>query len=414
MKNADTGKKKKALLVTRVSGFIPQFEMNNVKILQKMGYEVHYAANFNTIVYGNDNSRLDGTGIIRHQVDFIRKPSLNDIKIAYEQLKNEILKGDYDVIHCHMPLSGILTRLAANSVRKKTKKKVPVIYTVHGMHFFAGCPTKNWVMYPVERYLARFTDRLITINDEDYKRASGFPVRGEAEKISGVGINLERFKDFRKKSWDIYVPDENEEQTEKNNIRIRYGIPDDYYIMVSVGELAPGKKNMVAIEALAEVKDLKIAYLICGEGQMREELEKRAGQLGVRNRVFFAGYVTDTPLVLSQSDIFIFPSAREGLPVSVMEALAVGLPVIASDIRGVRDLVVHTKGGYLVHGHSPEDYAVKIRRIFTEKYGKSAVKRNKRRQQMGEFNMGHIKKFSIDVVDGQMRKIYADLLGGLK
>ena len=134
----------------------------------------------------------------------------------------------------------------------------------------------------------------------------------------------------------------------------------------------------------------------------------------LRERVFFAGYVTDTPLVLSQSDIFIFPSAREGLPVSVMEALAVGLPVIASDIRGVRDLVVHTKGGYLVHGHSSEDYAVKIRRIFTEKYGKSAVKRNKRRQQMGEFNMGHIKKFSIDVVDRQMRKIYADLLGGLK
>lgn len=271
---------------------------------------------------------------------------------------------------------------------------------------------KNWIMYPVERELARYTDRLITINDEDYGRAVRFPIRGKAEKINGVGLKTERFKEFHKKSWDIYMPDKEETQTVQNNIRLRYGIPDDHYILVSVGELAPGKKNMVVIDALAELKDLKISYLICGEGQMREELEKRAAELGVSDRIVFAGYVTDTPLILSQSDVFVFPSAREGLPVSVMEAMAAGLPVIASDIRGVRELVVHAKGGYLVHGHVPEDYAVKIRRIFTEKYGKSAIPRNKRRQQMGEFNMEYVKKYSMEVVDKQMRKIYADLLGG--
>ena len=144
-----------------------------------------------------------------------------------------------------MPLSGILARLAANAVRKETKKNVPVIYTVHGMHFFRGCPLKNWIMYPVERELARYTDRLITINDEDYGRAVRFPIRGKAEKINGVGLKTERFKEFHKKSWDIYMPDKEETQTVQNNIRLRYGIPDDYYILVSVGELAPGKKNTV-------------------------------------------------------------------------------------------------------------------------------------------------------------------------
>ena len=182
--------------------------------------------------------------------------------------------------------------------------------------------------------------------------------------------------------------------------------------MVSVGELTSGKKNMVALEALAEVRDLKIVYLICGEGQMKEELEKRACELGIADKVFFAGYVTDIPRLLSQCDIFVFPSAREGLPVAVMEAMAVGLPIVASDIRGVRELVIHTKGGYLVNGHNSEDYAVKIRRMFTEKYGKSAVSRNERRRQMGVFNMEYVKKYSIEVVDKQMRKIYADLLGG--
>ena len=408
--NTDKDEKKKALLVARVSGFIPQHEMNNVKILQEMGYEVHYATNLNVVVYGKDNSRLDGTGIITHQIDFMRKPSFMDIKKAYIQLKNEMLGTEYSIIHCHMPLSGVLTRLAANAVRKEKNKEVPVIYTVHGLHFFKGCPVKNWLMYPVERWLARYTNRLITINEEDYKRVLKFPVRGKAERISGVGIRLDRFKEFEKKNWGLYKPQQNEEQTSENNIRIRYGIPQDYAIMVSIGELSPGKKNIVVIEALKELKDLKIVYLICGEGQMKEELQQKAKEYDLEDRVIFAGYVTDIPRVLFQSDVFVFPSAREGLPVAVMEAMAAGLPVVASDIRGVNDLIVHAKGGYLVQGHSPEDYAVKIRRLFTEKYGKSAVPREKRRKQMGEFNKEYIKKYSLDVVDKQMRKIYAEVL----
>ena len=78
---------RKALLVTHVSGFVPQFEMNNVRILQKMGYEVHYASNFNNPSYGYDNSRLEGTGIICHQVDFERSPFKLKNAAAYRQLK---------------------------------------------------------------------------------------------------------------------------------------------------------------------------------------------------------------------------------------------------------------------------------------------------------------------------------------
>ena len=79
---------KKALLTTTVSGFVPQFEMNNVRILQQMGYEVHYASNFNNISYGFDNHRLDGTGIIRHQIDYTRSPfQIKENIVAYKQLK---------------------------------------------------------------------------------------------------------------------------------------------------------------------------------------------------------------------------------------------------------------------------------------------------------------------------------------
>lgn len=180
---------KKALLVTRVSGFVPQFEMNDVKILQKMGYEVHYASDFKIIVYGMDNERLQGTGIVCHDIGFCRSPFSRKVVSSYRELKKIMLEEQFDLIHCHMPVTGVVTRLAAEAVRKKTKRDVPVLYTAHGFHFFRGAPLINWLYYIPERWLARYTDRLITINKEDYQRASGFPVRGKVEKIPGVGVD---------------------------------------------------------------------------------------------------------------------------------------------------------------------------------------------------------------------------------
>lgn len=394
---------KKALLVTRVSGFIPQHEMNNVRLLQQMGYEVHYATNLNVVVYGKDNSRLEGTGIVTHQIDFCRSPFSRQVLVAFEQLKNLMLEEEFDLVHCHMPMSGVLARMAAQSVRRFTGRQVPVLYTAHGFHFCQGESLKNWLYYPVERRMARYTDVLITMNKEDFERAGKFPVRGRVEKINGVGISMERFTPWQKSTWEA------ERAEGEADIRRRYQIPDDYYIMVSVGELSARKNHMVILETLSELKDLKLVCIICGEGQKKEALKARAKELGIENQVIFAGYVENTMEVLKQSDCFIFPSLREGLPVAVMEAMAVGLPVIASDIRGVRDLIRHTSGGYLVKGFAPEDYAVKVRRLFTEKEGKSAVPRKLRRQQMGEWNRRRVQEFSSEVTKKQMQEIYQSL-----
>ena len=115
---------KKALIVTRVSGFVPQFEMNNVKILQEMGYEVHYAANYEVVVYGNDNHRLANTGIKQHHIAFGRSPFSRDVWRHYKQLKKLMLEEEFDLIHCHMPMTGVLTRMVAKKVRKLTGKKM--------------------------------------------------------------------------------------------------------------------------------------------------------------------------------------------------------------------------------------------------------------------------------------------------
>lgn len=398
---------KKALLVTRVSGFIPQHEMNNVKLLQEMGYEVHYATNLNVVVYGRDNSRLEGTGLVLHQVDFNRSPASPDTKKALFQLVQLMTEIPFDLVHCHMPLSGVLARMAAQRVRTMTGRKVPVLYTAHGFHFCKGAPWKNWAYYPVERHMARYTDRLITINEEDYRRAGTFPLRGRAERISGVGLRLERFDGYRKESWE--VPCRRAVKREGGiDFRQRYGIPDDCILAVTVGELAPGKNHLAAIEAVAKTPDLKTACLICGEGAMEQTLRRRITELHLEDRVILTGYVEDIPALLQQCDVFLFPSGREGLPVALMEAMAVGLPVIASDIRGVSDLMVHAEGGYLVQGFAPEAYAGKLRRMFSDGAG-GQMPRAERRRQMGLWNRERVREFSLPVVEKQMRKIYESL-----
>lgn len=397
---------KKALLVTRVSGFVPQFEMNNVKILQELGYEVHYAADYNTIVYGNDNSRLDGTGIVRHQIDFVRSPFSKEVKVSIQQLEKLMLEEKFDLIHCHMPMSGVVARKAAWNVYKKTGRKVPVLYTAHGFHFYSGAPLKNWVYYPIERFFSRYTDRLILINEEDYNRAKKFPVRGSVERIMGVGMNLGKFEGYEKQSYQLASEELYDGETD---IREKYGIGEENYIVVSVGELTTRKNNILMLNAMAELRDLNLTYVMCGSGPVEEELKAKAKELNIESKVVFTGYTTEVLSILRQADCFVFPSFQEGLPVAVMEAMAVGLPVIASRIRGITDLIDHTKGGYLIDGFEPVDYAVKIRRIFTEKDGKSAVPREKRRREMGEWNRERIKQFALPIVDKKMREIYKSL-----
>lgn len=403
------GKIMKALIVTRVSGFLPQFEANNVKILQEMGYEVHYAANFNTVVYGKDNHRLEGLGLVCHQIDFERSPFSPGVRKAYKQLKELMEQESFDLIHCHMPMSGVVARMAAQAVRKRSGRKVPVLYTAHGLHFYQGAPLKNWIYYPVERFLARYTDRLILINEEDYKRAGKFPIRGRVERIMGVGMRLERFDAWKKEEYSI-----GRKVTDVDNgvkdIYEEYGIPEEYGILISVGEITQRKNHIVMIDAMKELLDLPLVYVICGSGPWEEKLKMHVKEQGLESRVKFAGYVDQIPGVLKQADCFVFPSFQEGLPVAVMEAMAVGLPVIATGIRGITDLLEHTKGGYLVDDWEPENYAVKVRRMFSERGGKSPVSREVRRQDMGQWNRQRIKEFALPVVEKKMREIYRSVM----
>lgn len=383
---------KKALIVTRVSGFVPQFEMNNVKILQELGYEVHYAANFDTVVYGRDNSRLEGTGIVCHHIAFCRSPFSPAVRNSYAELKELMLTERFDLIHCHMPMTGVVTRLASKAVEKQTGTHVPVLYTTHGFHFFSGAPIQNWLYYVPERFLGRYTDRLITINTEDYERALTFPVRGKVEQIPGVGIQpCQTFND--PKNYNLIRHDK----------RAELGISDEECMLLSVGELNKNKNHIQILQALKECEDASLKYVLCGEGTQYEALKKYTEIHKLDSQVIFTGYCSDIDHMLAAADIFVFPSLREGLSVALMEAMQAGLPVIAKKIRGNVDLIEHKKGGFLVEKGLVEEYVTAIRMLQNDSNLAGC---------MGKWNKTQVQKFMIDKVDKRMREIYQSVIGG--
>jgi len=366
---------KRILIVSTVSRQFYLFEQGNIEVLKTLGYEVHCAANFE-----DANERLDALDIIRQSFDIQRSPfSLKNIK-AYDQLRKIMKSENFDVIHCHSPMGGVLARLAAKSLGSS-----PVIYTAHGFHFYDGAPHKNWlVYYNIEKYLSKYTDIIVTINKEDYERAKTFSSK-KVIAVPGIGVDSDKF--------DCVNIDRNKKREE-------LGIPDGAVAFLTIGEMIKRKNHETALRALAELEHKNFVLLICGKGELKHYLEELSQKLGISDKVKFLGFRNDIPEICVASDIFVFPSYQEGLPVSVMEAMSAGLPIIASRIRGNTDLIENDCGGYL---HDPEDY------LGFAKSMDKIIGNEKLRAKMGVRNKEEVKKYDKQVVKDTMRELYESL-----
>lgn len=372
---------KKALIVATVSGFVPQFELDNVDILQKMDYEVHYASNFNVSVYEYDRDTFEKKNIIKHQIDFVRSPYAitENIKV-YRQLKKLIKTVDFDLIHCHTPMGGCIARLAAG---RHFKGKI--IYTAHGFHFYKGASLKNWLLYyPVEKYLSRNTDCLITINKEDNNRAKKFHSR-KIMYVPGVGIDISKI---------------NSTEVDRENKLRELNIPANYNIILSVGELIKRKNYEIALKAFAAAGLKNTVYIICGNGAYYKKLKEKAYKLNVDKKVFFLGYRKDIYEIMKCADVFFFPSRQEGLSLALMEAMAAGLPVVCSNIRGNVDLIKDAKGGFLYRPMDVEGFSKALLRIISDP---DLAKR------MGNLNRQAVAGFEKSIVRKMMEDIYRNI-----
>lgn len=378
---------KKAIIIASVASMIDQFNRDNINLLQKLGYEVSVACNFE---YGSSTSNeqvkklikdLDELNVKHYHVPIPRSMfALKDMFKSYKFLRQLPLKEKYNLMHCHSPIGGVLARLA---FKKSRRHGTRVIYTAHGFHFYDGAPLKNWIIfYPIEKLCSKLTDCLITINKEDYKRAKEKFYAKEVEYVPGIGIHVEEIQ-------NTYV-----DLAKKKS---EFGITDEK-ILVSVGELNSNKNHETIIKALVMLKtDVKFKYILCGKGDKEEYLKELVKQLNLQDKVIFAGYRNDIREILKISDIFCFPSYREGLSVALMEAMAVGLPVICSKIRGNVDLIDNDKGGLLFLSNDKDECALCIEKLITNE---------KKRNVYKIYNLDKIKKFDKSTVILLMRKIF--------
>ena len=308
---------KKVLFVATVTGHITAFHIPYLKMLKEKGYEVHVASNGDKkIEYCDKHFNLP---FARFPFDFC------NLK-AYKELKKIINENNYEFIHCHTPVGGTITRLAARKARKKNTK---VIYTAHGFHFFKGAPLKNWLIYyPIEKILARSTDVLITINKEDYERAKKHFKAKQIEFVNGVGVDRKKF--------DINI---NKEELLK--LRNEFGFNENDFVFISIGELSKRKNQIMQINAMKDVikNNGNCKLLIVGKGNLDNYLKERVKEYGLEKFVTFAGFRKDIPQLLKISDCLLATSYQEGLPVNVMEAMMCKIPIIATNCRGQRDLV---------------------------------------------------------------------------
>lgn len=348
---------KKILYITTISGFLPQFEWNDVKIMQEMGYEIHYASNFHNPVYPFNEQKLRGQGVICHQIDVCKSPlKIRENGRAVRQLKKIIDGERIDMIHCHNPMGGVAGRLAAH-----LSKAAPyVIYTAHGLHFYKGAPLLNWLLfYPAERLLARWTDVVITINKEDYDRARiRFRLKpgGFVEQIHGVGVDMDRFRP---------VPLMNIEK------RKELGIPETAFHVVTAAELNGNKNQRIMIEAVSRIDRKDIYYSLCGRGPEEETLKKLIAEKHLGGRVRLLGFRTDMEEILQTADAFAFPSIREGLGIAAVEALACGVPLIVSDNRGSREYAENNGNSIVCEADDVEGFRQAVLRLYDDaEYGR--------------------------------------------
>jgi glycosyltransferase EpsD len=329
---------KKVLFCATVDLHFKAFHLPYLKWFKEQGWEVHVAASGDMELPYVDK---------KYNIAIQRSP-FNKMNLgAYKELKRIIDKNQFNIIHCHTPMGGVLTRLAAREARKHGTK---VLYTAHGFHFCRGAPFLNWlVYYPAERWLSHYTDCLITINEEDFRLAVNHHFKAsQIEFIHGVGVNTERF-----------TPEK-----DKSILRAKYHYRNDAFLMFYAAEFNKNKNQKLLIESLALIKNEipNAILLLAGDGPLLQNCQDLSKKLGVKDMIDFLGYRNDIDLLLQMSDIAVASSLREGLPVNIMEAMACGLPVIANDNRGHRELIQDDENGWIIK-NDPAAFSDKIRAL---------------------------------------------------
>lgn len=337
----------KILLVATVQSHICQFHRPLVQMLHDHGCEVHVAARDN--LAEKNGLKLDFADRV-FDVPFERSPFNKRNLTAYKQLKKIIDAENYDAVHTNTPVGGIVGRLATRKARKSGCK---VIYTAHGFHFFKGGPIKSWLIYyPIEKFMCRYTDLLITINNEDYALAKAH-FKIQAAHIHGIGANSGKYQTV---SDDAHIA-----------LKKQLGY-EGTALLLCTGELNANKNQVTAIRAMPDVvKNVPNAkLLLAGNGPLASQLEDEVKRLGMTDFIELLGYKTNLQEYVNAADLIVSCSRREGLPVNIIEGMLCEKAVVASINRGHKELVEDGVTGYLLPPDDPQKFSKKIAALLAD------------------------------------------------
>jgi len=367
----------KILFIATVYSHLANFHIPFMKLLQGKGYAVHAAASSAE----GGREEVEGAGVTCWEIPFARSPYSSGNLRAFGQLRTLLKTHRFDLIHVHTPVAAFMGRFLA-----KATCQGKVLYTAHGFHFYKGAPRRNWLIYyNVERVAARWTDGLIVINEEDFENARrlGFKPGENLFCVHGVGVDL-----------DQYLA----QSAEGTSVRAVLGIGPDDVVITCVAELSERKNHAFLLKTWSEVaRHFAHCHLcIVGTGEKLVALKQWVAQKRVP-RVHFLGYRRDVPEILRETDIATLVSKHEGLPKYVMEAMAAGKPVVATNVRGNRDLVADGRTGLLVEPGDVPGLAKALATLISDR---------RLRVALGAAGREKIQAYSLEKVLGEMAAVY--------
>jgi glycosyltransferase involved in cell wall biosynthesis len=269
---------------------------------------------------------------------------------------------------------------------------VPIIvHTPHG-HIFFGYfgPLKTKIFILLERLASRITEKTVALTNKERDDYVSFKI-DKKEKFAVIfsGVELDRFKELD--------PDQ------KRNVKKGLGLSDNSFIVGTAGRLMPVKGPQYLIKAARYVisKYPETFFIFMGDGRLRQNLEKEAFSLGIKENIIFMGWRNDVANIISIYDVFALPSLNEGMGRVLVEVMALGKPIVASNVGGIPDLVIDGKNGFLVPARNPKELA---------KYIQILIEEDEKREKMGLAGKMSAQNFSNEIMVERIANLYNELL----
>jgi glycosyltransferase EpsD len=359
----------KILFTASIAYHFKAFHLPYLKWFQEHGYETHVAC----------NEVMDLPFVDKiWEVDFARNPLSSKNLKAYRQLKEIITQVNFVIINCHTPAASVVTRLA--SVRAR-KNGASLIYTAHGFHFYKGAPLVYWMFFfPLEIFLTRITDAVITINSEDYNliKKNGSK-KADYYLIPGIGVNKLNFYPV--------------EASIKLGLRANKNISLEKKILIYAAEFIPRKNHQFIIKSVDSYPESfsDTIILFAGKGKDETKLINKVDELKLNHIISFIGFRSDIDEIYKLADIGISSSKQEGLGLNLVEEMMCGLPLIASEDRGHKEIITHEENGFLFSQNNEKAFADAVYELISdsnlyERFSQNAIVRAKKFELSSSLN----------------------------